>query len=388
MKPRVSMIALIAGLLLATTALAQRPFCINGRCVLPQYQPPNATRFDWQQEPLAEHGSIVLYPLTGEDDLDLQARHVAVHPVDTQDPLQQIVQATVRVTVNNVCGSGTIVGRDGQGNAIVLTNAHVAGTRRGRTVNLQRWNVDGTSERGQGTIIASGYGRGMSVDFALLRCNPEFAPDVTPIPLADRYPQPDVLVTNHGCPRCEWPSLQALQMIRGEGQVLTWKPEAIGGRSGSSVIDHTDVGPRVVGLLTWGGNGQGLGQSTPFLLQAMRGRLPSAIESLPAGVREVAEQTESTIYRVPATVDGREMKVAISARRPLGAQVQQDVIDSITEPTPKPDKDRGLRDRDRQPGDGPVVRGLDWIRRVVITLVLCTACLAIGFLVGKFLKWP
>jgi phage gpG-like protein len=42
---------------------------------------------------------------------------------------------------SGVCGSGTVVGRTSEGNAIVLTNAHVAGTQRGRTVNVERWNV-------------------------------------------------------------------------------------------------------------------------------------------------------------------------------------------------------------------------------------------------------
>ena len=115
----------------------------------------------------------------------------------------------------------------------------------------------------------------MSVDFALLKCSEGFADDVTPIPLADRFPDTNVAVTNYGCPRCEWPSLQVLKVNRAEGQVLSWKPEAIGGRSGSSVIDHTDAGPRVVGRLTWAGGGEGLGQSTPFLLNAMRGQLPA-----------------------------------------------------------------------------------------------------------------
>ncbi len=64
---------------------------------------------------------------------------------------------------------------------------HVAGTQKGRIVQLERWEQDGTSEKGQGAVIASGYGRGMSVDFALLKCNTDFAKDVVPIPLADRF---------------------------------------------------------------------------------------------------------------------------------------------------------------------------------------------------------
>ncbi|QDV26725.1 trypsin-like serine peptidase [Aureliella helgolandensis] len=221
------------------------------------------------------------------------------------DRMARIISATVRVTVSGVCGSGTVVGRDSLGNALVLTNAHVAGTQRGRVVSLQRWNPDGTSEKGNGAIIAAGYGRGLSVDFALLKCNSTFAAEVEPIPLADRYPKAGAPVTTYGCPRCEWPSMQVLSLTRSEGQVLRWLPEAIGGRSGSSVIDHTDDGPRVVGLLTWGGGGEGLGQSTPFLLSAMRGAMPKAFDVLPAYAQEVA-----TVSQVPCGLNGELLAVA------------------------------------------------------------------------------
>ena len=243
----VAMLAILT--YLASTVSAQEVVCKDGQCSI-----------------------IQLVPLTEEIQIDTST--IESSAASDEDRFTQVIRATVRVTISGVCGSGTVVGRDADGNAIVLTNAHVAGTQRGRTVNLERWNSDGSVERGRGAIISSGYGRGMSVDFALLKCNAEFAKDVRPIPLADRYPTKGAMVSTYGCPRCEWPSLQVLSLNRSEGQILTWKPEAIGGRSGSSVIDYTDVGPRVVGLLTWGGGGEGLGQSTPFLLQAMKG--PSA----------------------------------------------------------------------------------------------------------------
>jgi hypothetical protein len=106
------------------------------------------------------------------------------------------------------------------------------------------------------------------VDFALLKCSGDFAKDVDPIPLADRYPSDQSSVTTFGSPRCEWPSLQVLRLNRKEGQILSWKPEAIGGRSGSSIIDYTDEGPRVVGLLTWAGGGD-TGGGTQHVTQSI-----------------------------------------------------------------------------------------------------------------------
>jgi hypothetical protein len=138
-----------------------------------------------------------------------------------------------------------------------------------------------------------------------------------------------------------------LRLNRKEGQILSWKPEAIGGRSGSSIIDYTDEGPRVVGLLTWAGGGEGLGQSTPFLLSAMRGKLPATLEGLPAGAREVSCQIDGSqeIVQVPSTIYGEPMQV------PLGflakSDTQDDLIDSIVDrprlkPAPREPEDSGI----------------------------------------------
>jgi hypothetical protein len=334
-----------------------------------------------QTTPLCKDGAcrvINLSPLQEAvliDDTTIQAAELAV-----EDRFDQIAKATVRVTVSGVCGSGTIVGRDTNENALVLTNAHVAGSQRGRVVNVERWSTNGSSERGQGTIIAAGYGRGMSVDFALLRCNGEFAKEVIPIPIANRYPAVDSTVTTYGCPRCEWPSLQILKMNRRDGQILTWRPEAIGGRSGSSVVEHTESGPRVVGLLTWGGNGEGLGQSSPFLLEAMKGRLPTSLESLPPGVAEVNGARADSIFI--ATYPIQETATEEARHDPL----DDDTLDRITEPKeptllrprPNPD-DPGNTVRPREGIFAPISR---WFRDRVLVLALMAISLIAGFFGG------
>jgi hypothetical protein len=333
MKTKCLSLVLLVAVCMATLSFAQEKICINGVCQAGQAQ-----------------STIVLDPLREELKLVDKTPRATADGV-ASDRFDQVVRATVRVTVSGVCGSGTVVGRTSEGNAIVLTNAHVAGTTRGRTVNVERWNPNGSSEKGTGTIIASGYGKGTSVDFALLKCNGSFAKDVEPIPLADRYPSNQSSVTTFGCPRCEWPSLQVLRLNRKEGQILSWKPEAIGGRSGSSLIDYTDEGPRVVGLLTWAGGGEGLGQSTPFLLSAMRGKLPATLDGLPAGAREVSCKVDESqeIVQVPSTIYGEPLQV------PLGflaaAEPQDDLIDSIVDrpklrPSPnEPDNSGIITDR-------------------------------------------
>jgi hypothetical protein len=347
MIPRIAALSALLFASLAGAAFGQRVVCIDGQCHVIQ---PLQRVVVQQGIAALPSNTIVLNPLQ-EEVLVEEGEQEAIASLDERDRFDLVIRATVRVTISGVCGSGTVVGRDQQGNALVLTNAHVAGTTRGRTVNLERWNTDGSSERGTGTIIASGYGRGMGVDFALLRCSESFAKNVTPIPLADRYPSIEAGVTTFGCPRCEWPSLQVLKLNRSEGQILSWKPEAIGGRSGSSLVDYTDAGPRVVGLLTWAGGGEGLGQSTPFLLNAMRGRLPATLEALPPGTREVfwQDNNQLALFQVPATTSGQPLNWPAGSI--AHAKPQDDLIDSIlerprTDPkqpeAPQPDAPRPL----------------------------------------------
>lgn len=298
-----AMFALLIMFCLAARSEAQT-VCIDGKCY------PTTTGINLQ--PIAQ------------SDLDCLSKPPVAElqqATTESDRLNLVTRATVRVTVQGVCGSGTIVGFDAAGQALILTNAHVAGTQRGRVVNVERWDTNGRSERGTAAIISSGYGRGLSVDFAVLRAVGSFGKGVTPIPIANRQPDTSSPITTYGCPRCEWPSLQTLRMIRADGQILRWAPEAIGGRSGSSVVDHTSAGPRVVGLLTWGGNGEGLGQSAPFLLSAMKGQLPKSIESLPEGVAEV---------------DTREKLVR--AAWPPQPIPDDEIIGTITEPKPNAPK--------------------------------------------------
>ncbi len=82
---------------------------------------------------------VVIAPLQEEVFIDSSTLQAATTESDA-DRLNRIIRATVRVTVSGVCGSGTVVGRDGAGNAIVLTNAHVAGTQKGRIVSLSAGN--------------------------------------------------------------------------------------------------------------------------------------------------------------------------------------------------------------------------------------------------------
>ena len=300
MPSRPQFLPLVLALLLASHAFSQ---CPDGTCpirpvpVIPQSPPPvlfqpapvtqvQSTQIQGTQ--IQGTQTIIWEPLESGYEIEVENLDSKIEEADFDDSdvLDWVINATVRVTVGNDCGSGTIVGKDANGRTLILTNAHVAGTQRGRRVNVQRWNQLGETFRGTARIVSSGYSSAKQIDFALLACEGSFGEGVKPIPIADREHNGGRITTS-GCPRCEWPSTQSLRMTRSGKQIIEWLPEAISGRSGSSIVDYTDKGPRVVGLLTWRGGGKGIGQSSMMVLAAMRGKLPTSFEAVPRGIEEV-----------------------------------------------------------------------------------------------------
>ena len=282
--------------------------------------------------------------------------------INNNNQIERLNGATVRVTAAGVCGSGCIVGRNSKGQVIVLTNAHVAGTRRGRVVSVQRWDSFGNSEKSSAEIIAAGYKRGASIDFALLKCESGFADGTQPIPIAGRFPSNSEMITTTGSPRCEWPSLQVIKMLNDEGQILSWYPEAISGRSGSALIEHTKDGPRVIGLLTWSGGGKGLGQSTTMIIDFLSGSIPKSFEQLPDGVREAAFLQEDSDL----------------------------IIDQITEKQKEKKPEGILKNRkkrkEQEPGavrQGPISRLFGFFRRMLLTALLCVGSFVGGYFFAK-----
>jgi hypothetical protein len=124
-----------------------------------------------------------------------------------------------------------------------------------------------------------------------------------------------------------------------------------------------------VGLLTWGGNGEGLGQSTPFLLEAMRGRLPKTIESLPRGVREVSAQEHESVFQVPASTAGEALEIPIHPPE-TGFQIQDGLIDSITEPESNPNSPPPNKEPDPGNDDKAPENPSDFGRREVAELLV------------------
>lgn len=160
-----------------------------------------------------------------------------------------------KVNAGNSCGSGSLVGvRDGK--SLVLTNAHVAGTRPGTRVKCTFPGVG--NKVVDARIVIAGYSDRVMMDWAVLEC--EELIQLPHVKLAIKVPEGEHYTG--GYPRCKGPVYQRLKtrQITHGGTVWRWQPDSIGGQSGSGV--HSFADNLQYGLLTWSWGGDGAGQTT------------------------------------------------------------------------------------------------------------------------------
>ena len=190
-------------------------------------------------------------------------------------------RSACRVLNSGSCGSGSIVGkRDGK--TLILTNAHVTGTRIGRTVVCQfPFNND---KKYNGKVIMAGYSNKVMMDWAVV----EVAEDV-PLPAVKLSIQtPGQQLYSNGYPRCDgpWPVKLRTVGYTHNGTVWRGQPNAIGGQSGSAIHDTNDNLQRV--LLTWSWGGDCAGQTTKAIWFQYQQRAVVGFER-PDGLIELAD---------------------------------------------------------------------------------------------------
>lgn len=205
------------------------------------------------------------------------------------EPIERLTLATVRVTTRARCGSGSKIGEK-DGNAVILTNAHVAGTQVGKTVTVEHWSELGVYEKGTATIAAAALQSGTSLDWAILFANDGFLSDAPAIPLSlSERPDERLPAYTSGCPRCEMPSIHFVRWEDTSSNIYKWSPNAISGRSGSGVFQLSEDGTLdQQSLLTWSDGRYGMGQRSVDVWQQVRGDLPATIARVPTGVLPVA----------------------------------------------------------------------------------------------------
>lgn len=173
----------------------------------------------------------------------------------TREPIGPSSRSCCRVLNSGSCGSGSIVGFRGE-KTLVLTNAHVAGTTIGRTVQCQFPYAGNT--RIPGRVIMAGYSDRVMMDWAIVEIDQKI--NLPAVKMSIDAPSGEHYTM--GYPRCDGPFGQRLRtrQITHNGVVWRWQPNSIGGQSGSAVHAFSDNLQR--GLLTWSWGGDGAGQTT------------------------------------------------------------------------------------------------------------------------------
>jgi len=183
-----------------------------------------------------------------------------------------------RILNRNSCGSGSVVGLR-NGKSLILTNAHVAGSRVGRVVKVE---IESTGDKIDAKVIMAAYSDRTWTDWAVLETLEDYD-RVTPVKLSKNRPTGSHYTK--GFPRCQpFPGsdIRTVDLSTTDARWL-WQPNAIGGQSGSGV--WSDVDDLQFGLITWSIGRDGAGQMTSEIYRqaknctvAGEARVPDMIE--------------------------------------------------------------------------------------------------------------
>lgn len=188
-----------------------------------------------------------------------------------REPYGPSSRSICRVLNNGTCGSGTVVGKR-NGKTLVLTNAHVAGTRVGRVVVCEFPELN--KRRINARVIMAAYSDRVMMDWAVLEIDEDLP--LEPTKLSKDTPEGEHYTG--GYPRCQGPYYQKLR-TRGythSGIVMRWQPNSIGGQSGSGV--HAFSNDLLYALLTWSWGGDGAGQTSRGIYIQYRERAAIGVE--------------------------------------------------------------------------------------------------------------
>lgn len=194
------------------------------------------------------------------------------------------IRGVCRILNQNSCGSGSICGIQPNGNALILTNAHVAGSRLGRVVDVE---VESTGDRIKARVIMASYSDRTVSDWAMLETTAPYG-KVKPTFLSKAEPTGSHYTK--GFPRCRPHSGTDIttQSFNNQG-VWFWEPDAIGGQSGSGVWSDDDHFQ--YGLLTWQWGRHGAGQRTSYIYQQARNQSTAGFAK-PSGLKELDDDYE------------------------------------------------------------------------------------------------
>ena len=235
------------------------------------------------------------------------------------------IRAVVRVLNRNSCGSGSICGiRNGK--TLIMTNAHVAGTRVGRVVQCDIANGDRVSAR----VIMAAYSDKTLSDWAILETVEPYC-EIKPVKLSKKRPTGSHYTK--GFPKCREHNGTDVTTVdlSNKSPLWRWNPNSIGGQSGSGVWSDKDH--LQYGVLTWSWGGKGAGQMTSEIYKQARKRSTAAHPRV-EGLVEVStdydmqEVSLDGVYDDPIVENGFFMETSLT-ELPIWAE------DDIAKPKPE-----------------------------------------------------
>jgi pimeloyl-ACP methyl ester carboxylesterase len=151
------------------------------------------------------------------------------------------------------------------GKALILSNAHVCGSRIGREVVIEVQSQG--NERIRGRVIMAAYSDRTWTDWAVVETIEPYN-KVQPVKCSKNRPSGSHYT--RGFPRCQphnGTDIRTVALSSTDAR-WTWQPNAIGGQSGSGV--WSDVDNLQYGLLTWSIGRDGAGQMTSEIYRQAR----------------------------------------------------------------------------------------------------------------------
>lgn len=233
------------------------------------------------------------------DALQLPLADQFVQTAYQRTPYGPSSKSICRVLNSGTCGSGTVVGKR-NGKTLVLTNAHVAGTKIGRVVVCEfPWL---NTKRINARVIMAAYSDRVMMDWAILEIDEDLP--LTPTKLSKKAPSGDHYTG--GYPKCQGPWYQRLttRTYTHGGIVMRWQPISIGGQSGSGVHAFSDN--LQYALLTWSWAGDGAGQTSRGIYYQYAQRAAVGLErpdDLIELCSNVAEDLENGFFAESSIVD-------------------------------------------------------------------------------------
>ena len=247
------------------------------------------------------------------------------------------IRSVCRILNQNSCGSGSICGHH-NGGSLVMTNAHVAGTRIGRQVQV---DVESLGIRKTATVIRAAYSNQVVADWALLFI--ENWQEIEPVKLSKNPPPAGESMYTKGFPKCDPHNGTdiAQHRVMSNG-VMLWLPDAISGQSGSGVWSDDHHIARAVLTWSWrdGMRSYGAGQLTAEIYRQNRVQRVVGY-SRPEGLVELVDEQEYNLEGVEmnGVTDDPEVNEGFFSA-PIERGIQDFPIWAEDDSTPPPDDDR------------------------------------------------